>query len=205
MLSCRPTWIKQPLCISGNSAGQGAEHSAVLGTVPRCDASGVVQYPGLGGQHMWYNSGVEKCPWAWKEAQDVCALKTRHLVHSLHLCRPAELLRGKRKRYKWQSVCAFDAHGPGQVEQGAHFAFCCCLAEGIIFIYVGMDALDPAKWRNAHVGRFAKPCVVCYAACLLIDACNPLPLPSIQPRPSARKFSHCAALFLARDTFTEPC
>ena len=27
------------------------------------------------------------------------------------------------------------------------------LAEGMIFIYVGMDALDPIKWKSAHAGR----------------------------------------------------
>ncbi len=26
-------------------------------------------------------------------------------------------------------------------------------AEGIIFIYLGMDSLDPAKWRAAHPGE----------------------------------------------------
>ncbi len=29
----------------------------------------------------------------------------------------------------------------------------CCGAEGIIFIYLGMDALDPNKWHAAHPGE----------------------------------------------------
>jgi NhaP-type Na+/H+ or K+/H+ antiporter len=60
----------------------------------------------------------------------------------------------------------------GRVATMTGFRTAAYLAEGIIFIYVGMDALDPLKWQVSMVGTaqqgqlqlFSAPCIVTLTA-----------------------------------------
>lgn len=46
------------------------------------------------------------------------------------------------------------------------------ISEGIIFIFVGMDALDPAKWVSAHIGQAGSLCVALLLLLFISRACR---------------------------------
>ncbi|KAJ9527600.1 hypothetical protein QJQ45_025868 [Haematococcus lacustris] len=50
------------------------------------------------------------------------------------------------------------------------------ISEGTIFIYLGMDALDPNKWESAHVGEALSLCGVLLLLLLLSRAASVIPI-----------------------------